>query len=289
MRHEYPTLVAVVPALNEAGCIGAVVESLRALRSPDGSALFAAVVVGDNGSTDGTPRIARAAGALVASAALRGYGHGCVAAIEHAQATFCDIDAFVFVDGDHSTQYDQIHLLVEALNAGNDLVIGRRTVRARNSMTWPQQWGNRLCSALVRWLWRAPVHDLGPLRAIRAPLYERLHMQALTYGWTVEMQIKAIELNAAMVEVPVAVLPRAAGESKVSPTIASALRCGRVMLQTIFLLYRTRASRTTKADQNAQQRYALPALPAKKSILHPSQPTSNLLNEREPHEATSCS
>jgi hypothetical protein len=87
------------------------------------------------------------------------------------------------------------------------------------------------------------VHDLGPLRLCDAQLYQQLNMQALTFGWTVEMQIKAIERQASIAEVPVSVLPRLAGESKVSPSIASALRCGRVMLKTIYHLYRTKASR----------------------------------------------
>jgi hypothetical protein len=252
-RPSHLTLAAIIPALNEAGCIGEVVRSLRALRRSDGRALFAAVIVGDNGSTDGTQQIADAAGALVAIASQRGYGHGCAAAIARARHVLPEVDAYVFVDGDHSTRYEQIHALVAAVESGHDLVIGRRVECMRGSMTWPQWFGNRLCSALVRWLWRAPVYDLGPLRAIRAPLYHRLRMRALTYGWTVEMQIKSIELGASMVEVPVSVLPRAAGESKVSPTIRSALRCGRVMLRTIISLYRTRASRTV--DPHVTERH----------------------------------
>jgi glycosyltransferase involved in cell wall biosynthesis len=243
-------LVAIVPALNEALSIGAVVSSLLALRRGDGGPLFEAVVVGDNGSTDGTGEVATAAGALVAVAGQRGYGHGCVAATRLAAARISAIDAYVFVDGDHTTRYEEIHGLVRALQSGNDLVIGRRVTRAPGSMTWAQQFGNHLCSGLVRVLWRVPVHDLGPLRAINKTLYDRLNMEALTFGWTLEMQIKAAECRASMIEVPVTVLPRTDGHSKVSPTLASALRCGRVMLQTIFSLYLTRASREQDARCN---------------------------------------
>ena len=233
--------VAIIPALNEAACIGRVVSQLVALRRPDGSPTFVAVAVGDNGSTDRTCEVAASAGALVGRATKRGYGHGCIAAIEAAPSA----DVFVFVDGDDTTDYTQIESLLVALEAGTELVIGRRVRRAPGSMSLAQMFGNALCCWLIRVLWGANVHDLGPLRAMCAPAFRQLNMQALTYGWTLEMQIKAFEQNRYVVEVPVSTAARPDGVSKVSPNWRSALRCGRVMLATIATLWLTRSRRNS--------------------------------------------
>ena len=215
------------------------VAQLLALKRPDGSPSFSAVAVGDNGSTDRTCEVAALAGALVGHAAVRGYGHGCIAAIEAAPHA----DVFVFVDGDDTTDYTQIESLLLAVEAGAELAIGRRVRRDVGSMSSAQVFGNALCCWLIRWLWGANVRDLGPLRAMRAPAFRQLNMQALTYGWTLEMQIKAFEQNRYTVEVPVSTSARADGVSKVSPNVRSALRCGRVMLATITELWLTRSNR----------------------------------------------
>ena len=231
--------VAIIPALNEAACIGRVVAQLVALKRSDGSLAFTAVVVGDNGSTDRTCEVALHAGARVGHAAKRGYGHGCMAAIDAAPRA----DVFVFVDGDDTTDYSQIESLLIAVEAGAELVIGRRVRRDAGSMSAAQVFGNALCCGLIRLLWGADVRDLGPLRAMRAPALRQLTMQAFTYGWTLEMQIKAFEQNRHIVEVPVSTSARPDGVSKVSPNLRSALRCGRVMLATIGELWLTRSSR----------------------------------------------
>ena len=231
--------VAVIPALNEQACIGRVVERLIALKRCDGSPTFRAVAVGDNGSTDRTCEIAARAGALVGHAAHRGYGHGCMAAIDAAPSA----DVYVFVDGDDTTDYTQIESLLVAVEAGAELVIGRRVRRDVGSMSRAQVFGNALCCGLIRRLWGANVRDLGPLRAMRAPAFRALNMQAFTYGWTLEMQVKAFEQNRYMVEVPVSTAARPDGVSKVSPNVRAALRCGRVMLATIATLWLTRSSR----------------------------------------------
>lgn len=231
--------VAIIPALNEQACIGRVVHALRSLRRRDGTPAFAAVVVGDNGSTDQTCAQALRAGALLGHATSRGYGHGCMAAIAVAPAA----DAYLFVDGDDTLNYAEIESLLTGIECGAQLVIGRRVHRAEHSMSALQVFGNALCCALIRVLWGANVHDLGPLRAIRAPAFNRLDMQAFTYGWTLEMQVKAHELHMNMVEVPVTTLARLVGHSKVSANVRAAARCGRVMLQTIFTLWRTKRVR----------------------------------------------
>ena len=231
--------VAIIPALNEEACIGRVVAQLVALTRPDGSPTFVAVAVGDNGSTDRTCEVAALAGALVGHASERGYGHGCMAAIAAAPPA----DVFVFVDGDDTTDYTQIESLLVAVEAGAELVIGHRVRRDVGSMSPAQVFGNALCCWLIRVLWGANVRDLGPLRAMRVPTFRRLGMQAFTYGWTLEMQIKAFEQNRYIVELPVSTSARPDGVSKVSPNWRSALRCGRVMLATIGTLWLTRSSR----------------------------------------------
>ena len=250
-RHTARNLryVAIIPALNEADCIGRVVAALIALKRSDGSPAFIAVVVGDNGSADRTCDVAASAGAVVAHAPSRGYGYGCMAAIRAAP----DADAYVFVDGDDTLNYPEIESLLSGIECGAQLVIGRRTHRAAHSMSMPQVFGNALCCAIIRLLWRADVHDLGPLRAIRAPAFHRLDMQAFTYGWTLEMQIKAHELRLTMIEVPVSTLARRTSHSKVSNTLRAAARCGRVMLHTIFMLLHTRSDRLAASNTRPPQ------------------------------------
>ena len=235
--------VAIIPALNEAACIGRVVRQLTALRRSDGTRSFAAVVVGDNGSTDDTCAVAASAGALIGRASARGYGHGCMAAIRAAPVA----DVYVFIDGDDTMNYADMELLLLAIETGAELVVGRRVHRARHSMSLAQRVGNALCCGLIRLLWRANVHDLGPLRAVRTRTFARLDMQALTYGWTLEMQIRTFELQRTMIEVPVSTLARTTGASKVSSNLRAAARCGRVMLQTIFTLWVSRRRRMDAA------------------------------------------
>ncbi len=249
--------VAIIPALNEAACIGRVVRQLSALVRRDGRPALAAVVVGDNGSTDDTCSEARAAGAVVAHSALRGYGHGCMAAIA-AIAETAPADVYLFVDGDDTLNYAEIESLLRAIECGADLAIGHRTRRARHSMSLTQRVGNAVCCGLIRFLWRTDIHDLGPLRAIRASTFHALDMQAFTYGWTLEMQVKAVEQKRVSVEVPVSTLARRIGASKVSHTWVAAARCGRVMLLTIFSLWRTRAARTAAFTTRRAQAQSVP-------------------------------
>lgn len=253
VRHHY---VAIIPALNEEACIGRVVAQLAALKRPDGSPTFIAVAVGDNGSTDRTCEVAAVAGALVAHASERGYGHGCMAAIDGAPPA----DVFVFVDGDDTTDYTQIESLLVAVEAGAELVIGHRVRRDAGSMSLAQVLGNALCCWLIRVLWGANVRDLGPLRAMRAPAFRQLDMKAFTYGWTLEMQIKAFEQNRYIVDVPVSTSARPHGASKVSPNWRSALRCGRVMLATIATLWLTRSSR--RSDRRLARNFSLARTPS---------------------------
>ncbi len=219
---------AIIPAYNEAENIGIVVSGLLALKDASGDPLIFEVVVGDNNSSDGTGQLAQRAGARVVTVPRQGYGSACFSACQVARG-----DVLLFVDGDHTADLDQTRELIEPLVQGADMVIGVRRDAQRGSMTLPQRFGNALACALVRLIWRAPVTDLGPFRAIRRDAYERIQMRDRSYGWTIEMQVRAIELAMNTVEVPVRWLPRHAGVSKVSGTVRGVFGAGTGILSMI--------------------------------------------------------
>lgn len=205
--------VAVVPAYNEAAAIGQVVAQALAQRIV-GWPVFDRVVVVDNASSDGTADRARDAGARVVHQSERGYGVACltgIAVVPHARC-------LVFVDGDASVDLTQTAELLAPLLAGADLVVGARHNPPPDAMGFPQRFGNWLASALIRLLWHVAVTDLGPFRAVRADALQRIAMRDRRFGWTVEMQVRAIQENLQMVEVPVRLLPRV-GCSKISGTV----------------------------------------------------------------------
>jgi glycosyltransferase involved in cell wall biosynthesis len=203
----------VIPALNEAGNIGPLVQ--ETLAQP-----VQGVIVVDNGSTDDTAIVAARAGAQVVPEPRRGYGFACAAGVAAAGAL--GTDALVFLDGDFSSAPSELVRLLEPLAAGAaDLVLGSRALGhvARGAMPFQQRFGNWLGAALMRALYRVPVTDLGPFRAIRRDLLEGLRMREMTYGWPTEMTVKAARRGARIVEVPVSFHPRRAGQSKVSGTL----------------------------------------------------------------------
>jgi glycosyltransferase involved in cell wall biosynthesis len=204
---------AIVPARNEAGCIATVVRGLLSLAGPDGLPLVAEVVVADNGSSDGTGDLARAAGARVVRVPQPGYGQACW----HAIQASCG-NVLLFVDGDGAANPEDAAALLQAVGAGADLVVGVRHHPDPGSMTGSQRFGNGLACALMRWIWRMPAADLGPYRAIRREAFDLLDMQDRSFGWTVEMQVRAHLLQLLMQERPVRWHVRLAGQSKVSGT-----------------------------------------------------------------------
>ena len=208
---------AVIPACNEEDNIGAVVGALLDLRTDAGSRVVDDVVVCDNGSTDATARRAHVAGARVVVEETAGYGRACLTAI----AAFDPVDVILFVDGDQSFEIRQALDLLVAIVDGADLAIGSRVLGRMEpgALSVPQIAGNRVAGLLIRLLWGQVVTDLGPFRAIRADALRRLDMRDTAYGWTVEMQVKAIQLNLRIVEVPVNTLRRRFGISKVGGTL----------------------------------------------------------------------
>lgn len=222
-----PLRVAVViPALNEERSIGQVVARLP-------KDCVHEIIVVDNGSTDGTAQAARSAGATVLHQPRRGYGYACLTGIEHALKGAPD--AIAFVDGDLSDYPEELPLLLDALEQGNDLVIGSRMLGEREpGALLPQALiGNAVACFFLRCFWRARFTDLGPFRVIRTDALQRLRMSDGTYGWTVEMQIKAAKIGLRTAEVPVRYRKRI-GTSKVTGTLGGSINASVKILYTIF-------------------------------------------------------
>jgi glycosyltransferase involved in cell wall biosynthesis len=213
-------ITVVIPALDEAGNIAAVVASL--LAQP-----IDRVVVVDNGSTDDTAAVATAAGADVIVEPRRGYGYACAAGSRAALESGTAV--VVYIDGDQSSLATEIGRLLAPLASGEaDLVLGSRvlgTVEA-GAMGIHQRFGNWLTAAIMRRLYRVSVTDLGPYRAIRADLLASLAMSEMTFGWPTEMMVKSARRDARIVEVPVTWRTRKAGRSKVSGTIKGTILAG---------------------------------------------------------------
>jgi len=215
----------LIPALNEETSIGHVLAALpRGIRS---------VVVADNGSTDRTAECARSHGAQVVHEPRRGYGHACLAAM----AAIADDppDIVVFLDGDFSDHPEELPLLTEPIaRGGADFVVGSR-IRGQSEpgALLPQaRFGNWLACSLMRLIWGVRYTDLGPFRAIRYEDLVRMDMTDTTYGWTIEMQIKAALMGLRMEEVPVSYRKRI-GTSKVTGTIRGSVGAGVWILGTI--------------------------------------------------------
>ncbi len=214
----------VLPAFNEEAALGLVLAEVP-------RAAVARIVVVDNGSTDRSAEVARAGGAEVVREDRRGYGRACLAGIERLLATapaLTDTDIVAFLDADHSDYPEDLVRILAPLHAGEvDLVIGSRVLGgAAMDALLPQAWfGNRLACFLMRVLFGARYTDLGPFRAIRVAALRRLDMQDPTFGWTVEMQLKAKSFGLRVTEVPVRYRKRI-GESKITGTLTGTLRAG---------------------------------------------------------------
>ena len=213
----------IIPALNEQAAIGHVIcEVPRWVRD---------IIVVDNGSTDLTVAVARAAKAWVVHEPRRGYGYACLKGIEALRAP----DIVVFLDGDHSDYPGEMDQLVAPIIGGHaDLVVGSRLAKTiPPGAMLPHAWfGNVLLSWLVRKATGCAVTDIGPFRAIRYDCLQALEMCEGKFGWTLEMMLKAARRGYRMVEVPVSYRPRL-GHSKVSGSVAASLRASVVMLATV--------------------------------------------------------
>ena len=218
-----PRIAVIIPALDEEASIGLVLAEI-----PD--RVFEVIVV-DNGSRDRTAEVACAAGARVVREPRRGYGQACLAGVAAAP----EADVLVFLDADHSDHPGQLPDVLAPILAGQaDLVLGSRQLgrRAPGSHPWHAVLGTRLCVGLMNLVAGTRATDLGPFRAIAAPALRRLEMRDRTFGWTVEMQLKAARHGLRVVEVPVDYRLRI-GRSKVSGTLSGSVRAGARILGTI--------------------------------------------------------
>jgi glycosyltransferase involved in cell wall biosynthesis len=223
---------AIIPALNEAQTIESVVRELIALQRSHGAPLLFEVIVANNGSTDATSALASKSGAKVIDVAQRGYGQACWMACEQAVG-----DVLLFVDGDGAVDVNDIPSLLMEISSGADMVIGNRCHYDPGSMTSTQVFGNWFACYLMNAIWGMNAKDLGPLRAIRRDAYVALGMQDRSYGWTVEMQVRAHVLGMRTAQREVSWRARAGGSSKVSGTLRGAVGAGFGILGMIFRIW----------------------------------------------------
>lgn len=224
-----PDIRVIIPAFNEQNAVGLVIEEI-----PKG--LVTEVVVVDNGSTDHTYQKATSMGATAIKEPIKGYGRACLAGMAHLSKNDKKPDIVVFLDGDHSDYPTQMSdLVAPILKDEADLVIGSRALgkKEKGSMTIQQRFGNALATYLIRLFYGVSFTDLGPFRAIRYTSLLDIEMRDKTYGWTVEMQVKAAKKRMRIAEVAVD-YRRRVGISKVSGTIRGTFGAGYKIIRTIF-------------------------------------------------------
>lgn len=224
-----PEVVVIIPAFNEENSVGKVVNEIP-------KDWVREVVVVNNNSTDSTSENAEKAGATVLEEPRQGYGRACLKGMEYVAQLSNKPDIIVFLDADYSDYPEELPLVVQPIIDGTaDMVIGSRALgdREGGSMTIPQIFGNWLATTLIRWLYKVEYTDLGPFRAIKYDKLLSLNMEDKTYGWTVEMQVKAAKKGLKSTEVAVNYKKRI-GHSKVSGTVKGALSAGYKIIITIF-------------------------------------------------------
>lgn len=223
-----PKIKVIIPAYNEADSIAKVVKDI-----PD---IVNEIIVVSNNSTDRTEENAKKAGATVLTEKNKGYGNACLKGLEYVKNQPEKPDIIVFLDGDYSDYPEELSKLVAPIIKENiDFVIGARveSLREVGSMTKPQIFGNWLATSLMKFFFRATFTDLGPFRAIKYSKLLELNMVDKTYGWTVEMQLKALKQKLSYTEIPVNYRNRI-GVSKVSGTIKGSIFAGIKILSWIL-------------------------------------------------------
>ena len=218
----------IIPAYNEEKSIIKVIQDIPSIVNE--------IIIVDNNSSDQTAKNAQEAGAKVLTEIKKGYGNACLKGISYVKSQTHKTDIIVFLDGDFSDYPEELtKLIAPIINDNIDFVIGARVskFREKGSMTRPQIFGNWLATTLMSILFNSKFTDLGPFRAIKYHKLLSLKMEDKTYGWTVEMQLKAIKNNYSYQEIPVKYRNRI-GVSKVSGTIKGAIFAGVNILYWIF-------------------------------------------------------
>lgn len=229
MTSNKGSTAVIIPALNEQDVIGTTLSRLPA-------GLFDWVIVADNGSTDQTAEIARSLGAIVVREPERGYGAACLRALDAVPA---ECDAVVLLQADASEDANEAERLLAPLWDGRaDLVIGSRPLgnAAPGALLPHQEFGNTVACTLMRWIYGFRYTDLGPFRAIRMDALRKLKMRDRNYGWTVEMQVRALQEKLRILEQPVTSRVRFAGVNKISGNWKASARAGWKILWTIAKL-----------------------------------------------------
>lgn len=221
MTVDLSQVAVVIPALNEAGSLPFVLGDM-----PHVGWVF----VVDNGSTDATATVAQSLGAIVLSQPKPGYGNACQVGIKAANE--CGAEVVVILDGDHSFSPQEIPKLVHPILVGEaDMVLGDRTKTAEaGALVAQQRFGNWVATSLIQGITGHRYADMGPFRAIRTQSLIAMGMEDPNFGWNVEMQLKALQHQMKVLEVPVECRNRAAGESKISGSVRAGLRCGLKMM-----------------------------------------------------------
>ncbi len=213
----------IIPVLNEEDAISSVINDIP-------KTLVGEIIVVDNGCTDRTVEIARKYGARIVTEPRRGYGSACLAGIAAVQSP----DVVVFLDGDYSDDPTEMTALVQPIQDGQaEFVIGTRKPSEKGALLPQARFGNKLATNLMRVFFGAKYTDLGPFRAIRYDKLKTLNMQDKNFGWTIEMQLKAVKMGMKVCEVPVSYRKRI-GTSKISGTFVGSIRAGTKILTSLF-------------------------------------------------------
>jgi glycosyltransferase involved in cell wall biosynthesis len=219
----------IIPAFNEENGVGQVIAEIP-------RHLVNEIIVVNNASTDKTEHVATAAGATVLHEPVSGYGRACLKGLAYLETSEAKPEIVVFLDADHSDHPEEMEQLISPIIKGEaDLVIGSRALgnKEKGSMTPQQIFGNWLATRLLKLFYGVSFTDLGPFRAITYARLIELDMQDETFGWTVEMQLKAAKSGFRCVEVPVRYRKRI-GFSKISGTVKGTVMAGYKILYTIF-------------------------------------------------------
>jgi glycosyltransferase involved in cell wall biosynthesis len=235
------TVALLLPARNEELCLPPVLRDIP----PE----VDAVLVIDNGSTDSTVQTVQQFGIPVISEPVSGYGRACLAGIAALKNDPPDIVAFSDADGSDDLSA-LLKLIAPIAEDHADLVIEMRMPIDPDALTQQQRFGNWLATRLIRLFWGHAFQDLGPMRAIRWGSLQDLHMKDQDFGWTIEMQIKAVQRGLRIIEVPLPYMKRSAGDSKISRTVKGTIRAG---IKIIWVIFREAFIRKLPAKKNSEE------------------------------------